>query len=57
MDSYDPFCIDKIRKLCGSEYDVELKCWKTNLENKNILDEFFSTNSFYEYYYSKKITQ
>ena len=53
MEKFDPYCIDKIRKLEGSEFDREEKCWKTDLVNKQILDELFS-NSFYEYYVSKQ---
>ena len=53
MEKFDPYCNDKIRKLEGSEFDRDEKCWKTDLIHKQILDELFS-NSFYEYYVSRQ---
>ena len=51
MDNYDPFCIQKIKKL-GSRFDVENKYWITDIKNKLELDEFFS-QPIYDYTFSK----
>ena len=51
MDNYDPFCIQKIKKL-GSRFDVENKYWITDIDNKLELDEFFS-QPIYDYTFSK----
>ena len=43
----------KKKKLEGSEFDRDEKCWKTDLVHKQILDELFS-NCFYEYDISRQ---
>ena len=53
MLHYDPYCIEKIKQLNGSKYDVESKIWITDIDNKAELDILFSNTDFYEYVLSK----
>ena len=52
MEKYDPFCIEKIKKMNGSIYDWQNQCWSTNLDNKHELENLFS-NKLYSFIVTK----